>query len=101
MVTAYNTSSTSLVVKWSHVQRQYFQGKPIGYMIIYYPVGLQSDLNFVSVKDTTNTATLTELNVYTEYAIKVSAVSLGGIGPGKWTFASTGANTCRLIFLPC
>lgn len=99
LVTAYNTSSTSLVVKWSHVQRQYFQGKPIGYMIIYYPVGLQSDLNFVSVKDTTNTATLTELNVYTEYAIKVSAVSLGGKGPGKWTFASTGAK--RLIFLPC
>ena len=99
LVTAYNTSSTSLVVKWSHVQRPFFQGKPIGYRIIYYPVDLERDFNFVSVKYTTNTTTLNELDVYTMYAIKVSAVSSGGKGPEKSTFASTGAN--RLIFLTC
>ena len=81
------------------MQRQFFQGKPIGYRIIYYPVDLERDFNFVSVKYTTNTTTLTELDVYTVYAIKVSAVSSGGKGPEKSTFASTGAN--RLIFLTC
>ena len=96
---AHNTSSTSLVVTWSHVPKQYYHGKVIGYNIIYYPVDLESDYNFVSVNYTTNTTTLAELHVYTKYAIDVSAVSSGGEGPAKSTLASTGAN--RLSFLSC
>ena len=78
---------------------QYLQGKPIGYNIIYYPVDLESDYNFVSVNYTTNTTTLAGLHVYSKYAIDVSAVSSGGEGPAKSTLASTGAN--RLLFLSC
>ena len=91
MVTAYNASSTSLIVRWSHVPKQYFQGMPIGYSISYYPVDFKSDLKFVSVNYMTNITTLTELDVYTNYAINVSAASSGGRGPAKSTFASTGA----------
>lgn len=97
MLTAYNVSSTSLVVKWSHLRKKYFCGKPIGYKIVYHPVDLESDFNFVSVNYTTNKTTLTGLSVYTMYAINVSAVSSGGVGPAKTTFATTGRNT--VIFL--
>ena len=71
--------------------KKYFQGKPIGYDISHHPVDFKTDLKFVSVTYTTNNTTLTELDVYTNYAINVSAVSSGGRGPAKSTFASTGA----------
>jgi len=71
------------------VPKQYFQGKPIGYNITYYPVDLDSEIRFANVNYTTNTTTLTELNVYTKYAINVSAVSSGGLGPANMTMART------------
>ena len=71
--------------------KKYFQGKPIGYKIVYYPVDMKSDFNSVSVNYMTNTTNLMDLAVYTRYAIRVSAVSSGGEGPGKETFSVTGA----------
>ena len=79
--------------------KQYFQGKPIGYNIIYYPLGLEKNFNFLQVNYTTNTTALTELDVYTMYAINVSAVSSGGVGPAKATFALTGSIT--ILFFHC
>ena len=79
--------------------KQYLQGKPIGYNIVYYPVDLERNSQFLNVSYTTNTTNLTELDVYTMYAINVSAVSSGGVGPAKSTFASTGSNT--ILFLNC
>ena len=69
----------------------------MGYNIIYYAVDFESDFKFVSVNYTTNTTTLTDLAVFTMYLINVSAVSSGGVGPAKPTFASTGANTTLLF----
>ncbi|KAJ7334472.1 hypothetical protein OS493_014789 [Desmophyllum pertusum] len=91
LVTSYNTSSTSLVVRWSHVKKQYFYGQPIGYKIVYYPLDLESDVFSVSVDYTTNITTLADLAVYTMYVINVSAISSGGVGPAKTTKARTGA----------
>ena len=70
---------------------EHFQGQPIGYNITYYPVDLESDVNFTSVNYTTNTTTLTNLTVYTMYVINVSAVSCGGIGPANTAKARTDA----------
>jgi len=81
------------------VPKQNYQGEPIGYNITYNPVDLENDFKFVRVNYTTNTTNLTELDVYTKYAINVSAVSSGGVGPAKSTFASTGAYT--ILFLSC
>ena len=97
-VTAYNTSSTSLVVKWSHVPRQFVRGKPIEYNIVYASFK-DSDVQVVRVNYTTNTINLTNLYVYARYAIAVSVVSSGGEGYIKATFASTGEN--RLSILSC
>ena len=69
--------------------KQYFQGKPIGYHISYYPVDLESDFKFVSVNYTTNTTTLSDLAVFTMYIVNVSAVSSGGVGPANMTMART------------
>ena len=81
LVTAYSFSCTSLIVKWSHVAQEYFQGEPIGYEINYYPVNLELDVTYESVNYTTNTTRLSNLTVYTMYVINVSALSSGGIGP--------------------
>ena len=71
--------------------KQYYNGEPIGYRILYYPVDMESDFKFASVNYTINTTTLTELYVYTKYAINVSAVSSGGVGPTNMTMAQTGS----------
>ena len=89
LVTAHKSSSTSLVVKWSHLPEEHFQGEPIGYDITYYPVEVESDANRVIVNYTTNAMTLTDLTVYTMYIINVSAVSSGGIGPANTAEART------------
>ena len=91
MVTAHNSSSTSLVVNWSHLWEKQFQGKPIGYEITFHPVELEIDVSHVSVNYTTNSTTLTNLTAYTIYVIHVSAVSSGGIGPAKTVKARTGS----------
>ena len=71
--------------------KQYYNGEPIGYRILYYPVDLESDFKFVSVNYTINTTSLTKLYVYTKYAINVSAVSSGGVGPAVMAITRTNA----------
>ena len=103
MVTVYNISFISLAVKWSHVPKQYFQGRPVGYKIAFYPVNLGGpDYNRVSVKYSTNTTTLTGLVVDTMYTVEVSAVSSGGVGPARKAFAETGRRAfIRLLVSDC
>ena len=91
LVIAYNLSSTSLAVKWRHLPENYFQGEPISYRISYNPDGSENDINAFTVNYTSNTTTLTNLNVYTVYMIDVSAVSSGGLGPANTVKARTGA----------
>ena len=91
LVIAYNLSSTSLAVKWRHLPENYFQGEPISYRISYNPDGSENDINVFTVNYTSNTTTLTNLNVYTVYMIDVSAVSSGGLGPANTVKARTGA----------
>ena len=80
-VAATNVSSTSLVLEWSHLPEEHFQGKPIGYIITYHTINSDCDKNVVWENVTRNATTLTNLTVYTVYVINVSAVSSGGIGP--------------------
>ena len=89
VVTAHNSSSTSLLVNWSHLPEKHFQGTPIGYKITFHPVELENDVNYVSVNYTKNSTTLTNLTAYTIYVIRVSAVSSGGIGPANTVKART------------
>lgn len=90
-MTAQNSSSTSLNLKWSHLPEKHFNGIPIGYDVTYYPVDSESCIDFKTVNYTTNTTILTNLTVYTMYVIDVSAVSSGGIGPAKTAQARTDA----------
>ena len=71
------------------MSKQYFNGKPIGYKISFYPVGLERNFSFVIVNYTTNSIELTNLTVFTEYVINVSAVSSGAMGPGTSIRART------------
>ena len=92
VVFAYNSSFSSLLVRWSHLPEKYFRGQPVGYNIVYNPVDSESNMNFVSLNHKTNTTTLTNLTVYTMYVINVSAVSSGGIGPANTVKARTDAD---------
>ena len=71
--------------------KQYFQGKPIGYNIRYYPVDLKRNAISFIVSYTKNTTALKNLTMYTMYVIIVSAVSSGGVGPGNMTITRTDA----------
>ena len=99
LVTAFNSSSTSLVVKWSHLLDGDFQGKPIGYNITYYAAETVGDKNVVNVNYTTNITALSNLTVYTMYVINVSAVSSGGTGPANTVKARTGAKGTHVLKL--
>lgn len=91
LVTAYNSSSTSLLIKWSHLSFEHFQGEPIGYNITYQSMDADGGIHFVQVNHTTNTTTFSSLTIYTMYVIDVSAVSSGGIGPASTIKARTEA----------
>ena len=91
LVTAYNSSSTSLVIKWNVLPQKQFQGEPIGYQIVYYPADVDGGRNSMGVNYTKNTVMLTNLTVYIMYIVNVSAVSSGGIGPVKTANVRTGA----------
>lgn len=75
-----------------------FQGQLIGYDITYQSMDLENDINFVRVNHTTNTTTLSRLNIYTMYVINVSAVSSGGIGPASTAKARTDAKGVVFIY---
>ena len=94
----HNSSSTSLVVKWRNLKEKHFQGQRIGYQIVYNPADAESERNFLNVNYTTDTITLINLTVYTMYAINVSAVSSGGIGPANTAKARTDATGTVVFF---
>lgn len=91
LVTAQKSSSMSLVVRWSQIPADDFQGQPIGYKIMYYSVKFGNEINFVNENYTSNTTILTNLSAFTVYVVNVSAVSSGGIGPASTAMARTGA----------
>lgn len=98
LVTAYSSSSSTLMVKWSKLVKKLFQGKPIGYNITYQSFDLKNDIHFARVNHTKNTTTLTNLTVYTMYVIKVSAVSSGGTGPSNIVKARTDAEGAVVVY---
>ena len=67
---------------------KHFNGKVLGYKVIYHPVALEQNLSFVTV-NYTNTTELTNLVAFTVYVINVSAVSSGGVGPGNYAVSQT------------
>ena len=91
LVATRNVSSTSLVLEWSHLSEEHFQGKPIGYFVTYHTVGSDDNENVAWENFSTNTTKLTNMTVYTMYVIEVSAVSSGGIGPANTARIRTGA----------
>ena len=97
LVVSHNSSSTTLLIKWKNLKEKHFQGKCIGYNIVYYQTDAESERKFFNVNYTTNTTTLTNLTVYTMYVINVSAVSSGGIGPANTVKARTDA-TGTVVF---
>lgn len=91
MVIARTSNSTSLVVKWSHLSKEHFRGKPVGYYITYFPADSEGDIDFVNVDLASNYTVLLNLTAYTMYVINVSAVTPGGIGPANMARARTEA----------
>ena len=71
------------------MSKDYFNGKRIGYQITYYPVDWENKLSFFVVNYTKNFAELINLTAFTTYVINVSAVSSGGVGPGKSSVVQT------------
>ena len=86
------------------MSQQYFNGQPIGYKISYSISSLEDSWNSETVSFQVDTIELRNLSAYTEYAVRVSAVSSGGVGPGIQTFATTDQEGERHLFThahPC
>ena len=83
-------------MEWSQLPEIYFQGRPIGYDITYYPVYSEREINRLNTHFGMNTITLTNLSVYTLYVINVSAMSSGGIGPANTAVGRTDAEGISL-----
>jgi len=79
------------------VPEKYFQGKPIGYNICYYPDDLKRNTISFIVNYTKNTTALKNLTIYTMYVINVSAVSSGGVGPENMTITRTDAEGMEVL----
>ena len=88
-------------MEWSQLPENYFQGRPIGYDITYYPVHSEREINHSNTRFGMNTITLTNLSVYTLYVINVSAVSSGGIGPANTAVGRTDAEGISLTTFFC
>lgn len=88
IIVAYNSSSTSLIVKWNHLSKRYFNGEPLGYKVTYHPFSLERNISSITVKYK-NITELTNLSAFTMYVINVSAVSSGGVGPWNTIKART------------
>ena len=89
-VIAQTSSSTSLVIKWSHLLEEHFQGQPIGYYVTYFPANFKVILtDFVNVNLESNNTTLLNLTAHTMYVINVSAVSTEGVGLANTAKART------------
>ena len=71
------------------MSQRHFNGEPIGYKISHSVSSLNDSWNSQTVGFQVDTIELRNLSAYTEYAVKVSAVSSGGVGPGIQTFATT------------
>ena len=89
VIIANNSSSTSLIVTWSHVSTDDFDGQYIGYQITYFALNSDSEFYLATVNYTTNLTELTNLTAFTVYVVTVSAVSSGGVGPKALAIAQT------------
>ena len=78
-ITAYNTSSTSLTVKWNPVPQGYAHGIVLGYMVLYKR---EKDLNnsYINIPSPVTSVELTDLNKFTTYVVKVLAFTIKGNG---------------------
>ena len=80
------------------MSQQYFNGELIGYKISFSISSLQDSWNSETVGFQVDTIELRNLSAYTEYAVRVSAVSSGGVGPAIQTFATTDQEGERHLF---
>ena len=78
-------------MKWSPLLEEHFRGQLIGYYITYFRADLENDINHVDVYFASNSTILSNLTAYSIYAINVSAMNPGGIGPAKTAWARTEA----------
>lgn len=90
-VIAFNTSSTSIAVTWGEVPIGYLHGILQGYVIQYKKLQNLANNNWTTFTISANisNATITSLDKYTHYVIKVMAFTVVGRGPSRNVTVST------------
>ncbi|XP_048582741.1 uncharacterized protein LOC5513116 isoform X3 [Nematostella vectensis] len=92
------TSTSSLPVSWDPIPSHCVPGILLGYRVRYKPVSTgdviiksKVPVSEVEVGPSTQSVTLTGLDIYTQYRIEVAGFTIKGDGP----FATTFGDTCR------
>lgn len=76
-----NTSSTSLLLNWTHIETLKWRGVPLGYRIVYWPPDVPGDpvLNLTTLPQF-DYFELKQLRKFVTYCVKVAAFNRGGDG---------------------
>jgi len=79
-VTAFNTSSTSILITWSEVPQEHQHYAILGYHVIYYRDN-DSQINNITILSNASLAfEAKDLRKYTKYFIQVTAYNIYGAG---------------------
>ena len=74
-VTAWNTSSSSILVQWQPVPAHHVNGLLRGYHVYYQAPG-HVNASFVTVGNKTHSHELKDLGKFVQYAVRVAAVTV-------------------------
>ena len=80
LVKAVNTSSTSIILKWTEISPENYGGILLGYRIYYRPADTKKKTKVIELSTTTFTYHLTDLFLWWSYEIRVGAYNRVGIG---------------------
>lgn len=99
-VSAVNTSSTSLLVNWTHIENINWRGIPLGYRIYYWSpeLPLEPVLNTTALPSM-NYFELKSLSKYTTYCLNVTAFNSGGDGNSSNALCLKTDQDGKVVFL--
>ena len=90
-ITAYSTSSTSIMITWSPISEKDATGKLLGYLVQYKKVWTQESYHNISLQATAVSAVIKGLKVFTLYRIQIAGFTSAGVGvQSRPQYAKTG-----------
>ena len=90
-ITAYSTSSTSIMITWSPISEKEAMGKLLGYLVQYKEAWTPGNYNNISLQASAVSAGIKWLKALTLYRIQIAGFTSAGVGvQSRPQYAKTG-----------